>query len=1034
MTLPELSIRRPVFVTCLFLVILGLGLLAHGRLGVSLYPDVNYPIVNILVPYPGAGPQEVESQVSQPIEDALSSLSGIRSLRSTSQDGAGVITVVFGLDTDMRFAEQKVSQTLSRVRGDLPHDILEPIVRSVDPSATPVLTLSLKADLPESRLYDLADREILPVIEQVPEVGQVEIQGARKREIQVALDQQKLIAHEISAGEVAERIGNAGLNLPAGRISSPPRNPETQTMVRTVGQFGSLQEIGNTVIRFVGNEAAIPLYELGEVHDGLEEEISRVYISGVPALAIRVFRQSSGNTVAVADEVGARIRQLNADLKPRIKGFDLAIARDSSKPIREGTADASEAIEIGVALTVLVVFLFLGNLRSTVITGLALPNSLLGAFVLMWVSGFTINITTLAALSLAVGLLIDDAIVVRENIFRKMQEGEAPAVAAVDGTHEVTLAVVATTLTVLSVFGPISFLRGIAGQFFKQFGLTICFAMLISLLDSLTVAPMLSAYFGGRTNAHGKRRILEAFERYQKAQDRLYHRVLTWSLHHPLKTLGLATAVFALSFPVLSRLPKSFIPTSGGGELNVSLELPPGTALDATDRLARQVDLKIRGHGEVARTVLTAGGDRGEPNQAQVLVQINQSSQRKLSTDEFKEVLRRDLKEYPKVTSTIQDAMDFGGGAGQPFVLHISGENLDQLKKTSEALVSELAKSPDLKDVASSYREGAPELQIQIDRAQADTLGVSGANVAQELRLALTGTTPARFHEQDRDYAIRVSMREDQRDLRETFDQIRVPNLNHRLLPLADVSRLVSRTGPSAISREDRRRYVEISADVNPHGRGLGSALQQARTILDSGRVRLEPGMRYEFAGQTRDFEELLSSITLALGLSVGFMYLVLASLYDSFFVPLAIMLVLPLAVCGAFYGLAVTRSQLDVYSLVGCILLLGVAAKNSILLVDFINDGVKSGRDLRSSILHAGQIRLRPIMMTSFALIAGMLPVAIPLEEAARSRSSMAIAVIGGIVTSTLLTLVVVPAAYGYILRLQSWILHHLRRFRTPE
>ena len=495
MNLAELSVKRPVFISCLFIATLVLGALAYSRLSSSLYPDVTFPVMTVIVPFPGAGPNEIESQVATPLETELNSLAGIRLVRSLSFDGAAAVTAVFTMDTDIRFAEQKVIQAVTRVRPSLPSGVLEPIIRSVDPSETPVSTLVLTADLPESQLFELADREIRPSLEQVPQVGQVNVIGARQREIDVQLNMPRLKQMQMSVAEVTQRLGSQGVNVPAGQID----DHRSETLVRTVGQFDSLEALRAVPIRSMGPQI-VALGDIATIADGLTLEKNRVTVNGgSKALVIRVFRRSGANIVEASDKIRERVEEIAKNQGVKIKGFQLEVLRDGAKPVREGLNDATEAILFGLVLTIVVVFFFLGNLRSTIITGLALPNSILGAFCLMWVAGFSINITTLAALALAIGLLIDDAIVVRENIYRRMEEGDTPEIAAVRGTREVTLAVVATTLTVLAVFGPVSFLQGLIGQFFKQFGLTICFAMIISLLDSLTVAPMLSAYFGHAT-------------------------------------------------------------------------------------------------------------------------------------------------------------------------------------------------------------------------------------------------------------------------------------------------------------------------------------------------------------------------------------------------------------------------------------------------------------------------------------------------------------------------------------------------------
>jgi HAE1 family hydrophobic/amphiphilic exporter-1 len=1053
MNLAELSVKRPVFITCIFLVILLLGILSYGRLSTELYPDVTFPVVNVVVPLPGAGPEEIENQISKPLENALSGLAGLRSLRSTNIQGAGIVTAVFTMDSDIRVAEQKVTEGVARVRGDFPSGSMEPSIRTIDPSDVPLMTLGLTAKLREDQLFDLADREIRPRLQQISKVGLVEIQGGRKREIEIDVDRDKLIGREMTLGEVVNRVGQSGMNIPSGEIDNSGRS----TLVRSVGQFDSLADLARLPVRFVGNEGVTRLSDVATVRDGLTDETARVYVDGNRAIALKVYRQSGGDNISIARDLDDEVRKINAEYSAKFPGWNLSIVHDGTKPVRAGVNEAKLAIELGVVLTILVVFFFLGNLRSTLITGVALPNSLFGAFLLMWVAGFSLNITTLAALSLAVGLLIDDAIVVRESIFKRLEAGDTPHVAAIRGTKEVTLAVVATTLTVLSAFGPIAFLNGIIGQFFKEFGFTICFAMLISLLDSLTMAPMLSAYFAGKkaykeathalaaanTTGHAADCIAHqtdaksaemvhvrkgpvahahaVFEKYQIWQERVYLRFLNQTLKRPLVVIAGAALVFIFSLFVFNHIPKSFMPPAGAGEFQVLLDTPPGTSLIGTDALAKQIDQSIRARNDVESTVLSVGGDHGESNEGRILVLLK--DHRAHSTSEVKDEVREQLKSISGINVAVQDIIDIGGGAGQAFTVNITGQDLNDIRKVSQNLAEALRKDGDLKDVDTSYRAGASELKVNFNPAEVEQLGVSTTEIGQELRLMLSGVVPAHFHQNGEQYDIRVRLREDQRDLQKDFAQIYIPNVNHRLVPLSSVSKASLDESPANIRRENRTRFIEVSADVDSHGKGLSHALDFTRNFFSSANSAIPPGISYEFAGQTRDFQDLLKSAITAVGLSIAFMYLVLASLYESFFIPLNIMLVLPLAVCGAFYALALTGSPVEINSMIGCILLLGVSAKNSILLVDHIQQSLRDGHSLQDSILDAGKVRLRPIMMTSFALIAGMLPVAIPLEEAARQRAGMAVAVIGGLVTSTLLTLVVVPAMYPYLLRFENWV-----------
>ncbi|MBA3582627.1 MAG: efflux RND transporter permease subunit [Gammaproteobacteria bacterium] len=1036
MNLPDLAIKRPVFITCCFVLIALLGALSITRLGVDTFPDVSFPIVVVSTTYPGAAPSEIETLVSKPIEESVGTLSGIKTIRSTNKESISLVIVEFTLDTDVKYAEQQVRDRIATVKPKLPDDAEEPIIKTVNPSDQPILILALSADMPPAELYDLADQSIRPLLEQVKDVGQVEIVGARKREIQVLLDRKKLKARELSASQVATQLAMAGTNIPAGKTNFNGQ----EIIIRTLGEYDSLDDIRSTLINFYGNETPTQIKDVAEVRDGLEDEESRTFINGKQALTLYVYRRSGANTIAVVDMVKTRISKINQTFTQQTSTFDLAIVRDGSNEIRANVLDVAESIALGILLTITVVFLFLGNARSTFITGIALPNSLLGAFILMMVAGFTVNIMTLLAMSLAVGLLIDDAIVVRENIFRHIQLGKSPREAASLGTREVALAVIATTFTVIAVFGPVAFLQGVVGQFFKEFGLTICFAMLISLLDAFTMAPMLSAYLAGR-NAPAVRRnfisrgigyVTDSFERGQTHLENFYVKTLHFTLRWPLLVLSIALAIFVFSFFAIASVPKTFLPPADTGEFMVTMDMPPGTDLQQTNKVADAIDRELRQRSEVTRTVMAVGGNNGEPNEANIYVQLVPRKMRSMNTSEFKEIARGIVAPYAYASPKVQDPTAMGEDE-QPFNVSIIGEDLQQTQKIATDLYEHIKNHPDLKDVDISYRPGKPELRVVLDQQRAKILGVSTQQLGQELRTHIEGSVPAMFRANAHEYDIRVRLLPEQRNLKENFSTTYVPNFNNRLIKLSDVAKSTETDGPATIYRQDRGRYIQVSAELNPDGLGMARAIADVKKYLSTGETKVPPNIRYEFVGQAENFEELNKNISIAMLLAVIFIYFVLASLYESFITPFTIMLVLPLAICGAFYGLAITGSSLDIFSMIGTILLLGIATKNSILLVDYIKQMTDQGESIAEGIIAAGKTRLRPIIMTSVALIAGMLPVAIGLNEASSQRTSMGIAVIGGLISSTVLTLVVVPAAYIYIERFRLWSLRFFSKF-APE
>lgn len=1031
MNLSDLSIKRPIFISCLVIASMVIGFLSMNKLGVDLFPDITFPVVTVTTIYPGAGPAEVETLVSKVFEEEVSTVAGIKRLSSRNSEGVSIVIAEFNLETDVKYAEQQIRDKISSAKKRLPTEAKEPTIRRVDPADQPILVVSLSADLPAAELYDLASEEIRPRFEQVNQVGLVNITGGRKREIRVELDRNKLRAFEISASQVVKALQSTGMNIPAGKVTESSKD----IVYRTLGEFKTVDDVAGTVVSFIGNDVPVRVGQLGRVVDELEDEKNRSFLNGKPALLLNIYRQSGANTIQVVSDVKKKVALVQNELSSRENPPALEVVQDSSKPIQANVEDVRDSIFLGIILTVLVVFYFLGSGRSTLITGLALPNSLLGAFILMAVAGFTINVMTLLALSLAVGLLVDDAIVVRENIFRHIEEGEDPVTAASRGTKEVTLAVIGTTLAVLAVFGPIAFLSGVVGQFFKQFGLTICFAVCISTLDALTVAPMLSAYWAGKKTeikttgwwggTVGKS--LVAFNALQNRLESAYEKTLKWTLLHPKKVILGAVVIFVLSLVATLKVPKTFLGAQDFGEFSVGLDMPPGTSLAAMSETALKVDEVIRNNPEVKATTLRVGNEQGEANVANFFVELIPDEKRNVNTSQFKDVIRNQLKEFSFANPTVKD-VDIVGIGMRPFNVNIIGSDLDQIVGIGNELLSKLKNHPGVKDPDINFRPGKPEFQVAIDNEKAELFGVSSTMVGAELRTLIEGSVPAVFRENGREYDVRVRLQENQRDLKDAYQDTYIPNVNFRLVKLSQVAEAKETTGPSAINRQDRGRYVQIMADITPGGVGMGGVMSDIRKMFET-EIKLPEGVRYAFVGQAENFQELIGSVIVAVTLSVIFIYLVLASLYESFVTPFTIMLVLPLAACGAFYALFLTGQSLDINSMIGCILLLGVASKNSILLVDCTQQLIQQGMETTQAIIQAGKLRLRPILMTTFALIAGMLPIAIGLNEASRQRTNMGIAIIGGLISSTFLSLVVVPAAYSSIEKFRSWSRQKVRK-----
>ncbi|MCB1189782.1 MAG: efflux RND transporter permease subunit [Leptospiraceae bacterium] len=1049
MNIAKFSIQRPIFISSIVILMLITGWVSLNRLGVDLFPDVNIPVVTVQTIYRGASPEEVENLISKPLEEELSSISGLKRLTSRNQESLSVVVAEFTLSTDIKYAEQQVRDKTARVRRNLPDGIEEPLVIRFDPADQSIVKFALSADLPAEKLYDLAKEKIKPQLERIPNVGSIKISGGVRREVQIELDRDKLNSYKVPAVVISNQLKSAGSNIPVGKNSLG----STETSYRTIGEFDNLKQIENAVVSFSGDYGnGVTIGEIGKVIDGTEEETTKGYLYApveerkpipfiytflgiqrerqvlkrekIQCIFLDVYKQSGSNTVQVANDVIEKVKHINEELQKNEKSSKkdskivstapkLRLIFDSSKWIRFNIEDVSIAIILGIILAVVVVYLFLGNIRSTIITGLALPNSLLGAFILMLAMGFSINVMSLLALSLTVGLLVDDAIVVRENIFRKLEEGMPVPEAAEKGTTEVMLAVIATTATIIAVFLPIGFLQGMVGQFFKQFGLTVVFAMLISSFDALTVAPMLSAYFAG--NLHKKPNfVIRLFERFQDSLDRAYEYVMKFCLCYPWVVLLAVTLVFFASLATLAIVKKTFMPPNDQGEFMVYLELPPGTSLDGTYETVLKVEEKLKALKELDYMTTLVGTQEGESNIAILSVGLVPAVERNLSTANVKNNIRKILREFQYAKPKVNDFSMVGGGNQYPFYLLLMGDDLEVLDKYSKEVMAKLETISDITDIGTTYQGGKPEFQIKLEPEKMQEVGVTPGVAGSELRYHIAGGVVGKLHDKGIEYDIRMRLKPEQRDLKSAYESTFVPNMAYRMIPLSAISHTVNDYGPARIFRQDRSRVIQVYANLAPNG-AIASATEKAKKILNE-EIPKPPGVNYSFIGQSEDFRELIENIILAFGLALVFIYLVLASLYESFITPLTILFAIPPAISGAFFSLALTGEMLNIFSMIGIILLMGLVTKNSILLVDHAMEGVRAGLSRSDAIFKAGQTRLRPILMTSLAMIAGTLPIALGLGEAAKSRTAMGIAIIGGLFVSTLVTLIVVPAVYGYI------------------
>lgn len=1026
MNITELSIKRPAFISSVMIAIVTVGWMSFKNMSVELFPNIDIPTIFVSTAYTGAAPSEIETLVTKPLEEEISTVSGIKKLSSRSMKDSSQIVVQLYQGVDIKYAEQQIRDKINQARSKLPEDIKEPVIRRVDPSDQPVVTVVLEADLDEGKLFDLADNYIRPRLEQTANVGMVEVLGARKREIHILLDQKTLRDRQISLSQINNQLTISGQNVSIGKSDEGTK----ENIFRSASEFNDIDQIKNALVTFYYNEVPTRISDVGEVVDTLEDERSRAFVNGKKALFLTVYRQSDANIINVVDGINAAISKMEKDLS-QMGGAKLTTVKDASKYIRSNISDIYEAIIIAVILTVLTVFFFLANTRATIITAISLPISLIGAFIIMYSADFSINVISLLALSLAVGLLVDDAIVVVENIYRKIEHGMKPKEAAIASSREILMAVVAISAVVISVFTPISFMKGIVGQYLKQFGLTISFAMMISLIVAISIIPMLCAFLSGKKfvkisdeKSNGLvTRALKKFDKFQEYLEEKYEKILIYSINHP-KIILIATFIFlASSIFAFKFVPKTFMTESDSGELNIFIELDADSSLGRTTETVLKMDEILRQNPEVVISAATAGTGSRQSNRGDIYVKLKPRNERKVSTSEFKDRLRKQFKEFAYANPRIRDYDPSGGvSRGSPFNLYLISGNKAELEKYGKQVFEKLKADPRLKDVDTSDKTTRTEFLVYVNPSAAKSYGVNPQAVGNELRGYVEGYTPTKLRQNGLEYEVRVRLNPEQRDLKANFKQIYVPNLNQRMVRLSDIAAPRDNVEPATINRQDRGRYVQLTANMAT-GVGLGNVMEDVEKMLNEGELKAPADVRYSFSGDSENMQEMLDSMGFALLVAVIFIYLILASLYESFIVPFTILLALPLAFCGAAFALLMMNESVNIFTMLGIFMLVGVSGKNSILLIDFANRLIDEGKSRTEALVIAGRLRLRPILMTSLALIVGTLPVAIGFSETSSMRTAMGVAIIGGLISSTVLTLVVIPAVFSYIDRFRVWI-----------
>ena len=1022
MLLADLSIRRPVFAAVLMLTLVTLGIFSYRRLSVEMYPNVEIPVVSIVTKFPGASPESVERDVTKKIEEAVNPIAGVKRVVSYSREGVSTVVVEFRLEEKINEVAQETRAKINAVRGELPLGIEDPIIQKLDFNALPVISLAVRSNVLSSRdITLLVEKKIKPRLETIAGVGKVDLVGSAKREVNVIVDPSRIESLGIGVDTLISGLRSENVNTPLGRLS----HGGTEYPLRVAGKPERVEQFRSMVIAERSGRP-IRLAEVADVVDGIEEERSLALVNGIPAVALDIQKQSGANMVEVVDTVRKRVAQIQPELPP---GVTMDIVRDASTMTRDSLKDVQETMIIGGILTVLIVFCFINSWRSTVITGLTLPISVISSFIILNALGMTLNIMTLMALSLAIGLLIDDAIVVRENIVRHLERGEDHFAAARAGTSEIGLAVFATTMSIVAVFVPVAYMKGIVGRFFFSFGITAAFAVLVSLLVSFTLDPMLSSrWHDPAIHREGRRgRVSRLLDRFNGAFERLaerYRTLIGWALAHRRAVLGAAAAAFIGGIAVFGILESAFMTDFDKGEFQVSFKTAPDASLNESRNRLHAMLAALKDVPEIAHTYATIGaGDNGTVRSGGIYIKLKERSERKRNQESIQREVRSRLQRVPGITISIEDPGRVGSSI-KSLVVNVRGDDIALLKKYSGQLKDAMYRIPGIVDIEATLEHDIPEYRLTVDREKAMNSGIMTNRIVGAVGALVGGEAVTTYEDEDGDAVdVRVRLAEHLRQDPSQVQNLRLTvqkgNQPPALMPLSNIASYEVSDSPSEINRQALTREVVVTANLD--GLPLGTAVNKIRKAAEG--IRMEPGYRIVFSGEAQDMEESFTYMAESLILAVILVYLILAAQFESFFEPFAIMLSLPLSIVGMAGMLLLTGDTINIMSLIGLIMLMGLVTKNAILLVDYAKVLRERGMERSEAVITAGRTRLRPILMTTLAMVFGMLPLAFALGSGAEMRAPMARAVIGGLLTSTVLTLLVVPVMYTVLDDFSVWL-----------
>jgi HAE1 family hydrophobic/amphiphilic exporter-1 len=983
------------------------GLLSLSKIGVDLYPQVDFPIITIQTQLPGADPKTVETTVSKPIEDALSTISSIKHLYSTSTENISQVVIEFELEKNIDIAYQEVLAKVSTVRDILPDDIDEPIVEKADLNASPILALIVSGNLPIPELSHIADKTVKERLQSINGIGGITVVGKQERTIWIYLNPEKLEGFQLSTTDVITALKEHHIDLPGGLL----KTGTTEFALKTKAEYTNVQDFNRLIVLYQ-NGSPIYLSDIGNVVDGFEEERSLARFRDQKALTLLIRKQSGMNTVTVVHSLKKEIAALQKELQSR--NISLEVAQDFSLFIEQSMKDLKWHLIFGGFLAVFIVFLFLRNIQMTLISALALPLSVLATFILMHALGFTMNTMTMLALSLAIGILIDDAIVVIENIYRHFKKTSSPKIAARDGTEEIGLAAFAITMSIVAVFLPVAFMKGIIGRFFYQFGMTVAFSVLMSLFIAFTLTPMLASKFLKTASTPG--RISSFIENCLQSLRNSYTALLKQALRFKKTTLLIAVGFLVFSLISFHWIRSEFTPMEDQSEFYIKVKTPLGSTLEATDTVISAFRQEIEKKPWIRYTLTTVGtGSLQKMNEGSLYIKMTPKKDRSISQMEAMNEARALASHFPSLRTSIEPVQDVSGGEGRTAALQIDieGPNLNTLEELSQQLLAYLKEKPGYVDQDVSFEKEKPELNIFIKRENAAALGVTAHSIAQTIKTLIGGCDVSKFTSDGERYNISVRLQEPFRTTKEAIYSLTVPNKEGDLISLENLVEVLEEKGPVQIDRSNRKRIISVFSNLEEAKKTLGEAVPEITSFLQ--KINFPAEYSFRFSGNAEAMSDSFNYLLLALGLAITLVYMVLASQFESFLHPLTIMISLPFALIGAFLGLLITHSTLNIFTCIGLIMLIGLVTKNAILLVDYANTlREKEHMSAQEALLQSGSTRLIPILMTTLSMVFGMLPSALSGGEGSESGAPMAIAVIGGLLSSMFLTLLVVPVVYS--------------------